>query len=120
MERANSISDYIARFPPDIRERLQMIRNMIKELVPGAVEVISYGMPAFKYKKKILLYFAAFTNHTGFYATPEANIAFEEEISHYKTGKGSIQFPHNLPLPLDLMAKLVLYKVALIDMKTKS
>lgn len=120
MEKPVSISEYIAQFPPDIQERLAAVRKVIQEIVPQAVEVISYGMPAFKYRKQILVYFAAFRNHIGFYATPEPNVVFEEELSRYKTGKGSIQFPHNQPLPMDLIAGLTQFKANLIDMKLKS
>lgn len=119
MEKITSFDEYMVMFSPEIQERLTSVRNLIRELIPDAEEVISYQMPAFKYKKKILVYFAAFKNHIGFYATPSANEAFIKELSHYKSGKGSIQFPNNQPLPLDLISKLTLYKASLIEMKEK-
>ena len=77
-------------------------------------------MAALKYRKKILVYFAAFKNHIGYYATPHTNSAFGEELLHYKVGKGSIQFPHNEPLPLELIARLTLFKANLIDVKVNT
>ena len=119
MIKLTSITEYIAQFPPEIQDRLATIRKLIHEQVPEAVEVISYEMPALKYRKKILVYFVAFKNHIGFFATPDTNSAFGEELLHYKAGKGSIQFPHNQPLPLGLIARLTRFKADLIDMKSK-
>ena len=110
---------YFSQFSPEIVEKLASIRSLVHETVPEAEEVISYDMPAFKYRKRILIYFAAFKNHIGYYATPDTNSAFGEELLHYKVGKGSIQFPHNQPLPLGLIARLTRFKADLIDMKSK-
>lgn len=102
----NNIDDYIAGFPVDVQNILQQIRTTIKQAVPDAEETISYAMPAFKYNG-ILAYFAAFRNHIGFYALPSGNEAFKKELQHYKTGKGSIQFPLNKPIPIDLITRIV-------------
>jgi len=110
MKTFKDIDSYIAEQVPDVRERLELIRQAIKTTVPKAEEVISYGMPAFKYHG-MLVYFAAFKNHIGFYALPSGNAAFQKELSVYKQGKGSIQFPLDKPLPLALIKKIVKYRV---------
>ena len=101
---------YLAEQAPDVRERLEQIRQTVKTSAPKAEEVISYGMPAFKYHG-MLVYFAAFKNHIGFYALPSGNAAFQKELSVYKQGKGSIQFPLDKPLPLALIKKIVKFRV---------
>lgn len=93
-------------FTGEVQVLLQQIRATIKQAVPDAEETISYAMPAFKYNG-ILAYFAAFKNHIGFYALPSGNEAFKKELQHYKTGKGSIQFPLDKPMPLDLITRIV-------------
>jgi uncharacterized protein YdhG (YjbR/CyaY superfamily) len=93
---------------------------MILKNAPGAVESISYGMPAYKLNGKPLVYFAAFKNHIGFYATPTGHEAFAKELSIYKQGKGSVQFPVNKPMPLKLVAEMVKFKVAGNSEKTKT
>lgn len=110
MKTFKDIDSYIAEQVPDLRERLEQIRQAIRTTVPKAEEVISYGMPAFKYHG-MLVYFAAFKNHIGFYALPSGNAAFQKELSVYKQGKGSIQFPLDKPLPLALIKKIVKYRV---------
>ncbi|WP_269243320.1 iron chaperone [Flavobacterium limnophilum] len=104
------IDDYISIQTPEIKILLEQMRQTIKKAAPEAEEVISYGMPAFKYHG-ILVYFAAYKNHVGFYATPTGHSEFKEELSVYKQGKGSVQFPLNKPLPLDLISKIVLFRV---------
>ena len=106
----SNVDEYIAQFPDDIQKRLLKVRAIVKENAPGAEEVISYQMPAYKLHG-ILVYFAAFKNHIGFYATPSANLALQAELSQYKMGKGSIQFPNSDTLPETLIAKLVKFKV---------
>lgn len=106
MKTTASIDDYIAGFPKEVQVILQQIRTTIKQAVPEAEETISYAMPAFKYHG-MLVYFAAYRNHIGFYALPSGNEAFKKELQHYKTGKGSIQFPLDEPMPLDLISRIV-------------
>ncbi|MDQ8053757.1 MAG: DUF1801 domain-containing protein [Pedobacter sp.] len=103
---AKTIDEYIAGFPEEVRERLGQVRNTIVKAVPAAEEAISYGMPAFKLNKKPLIYFAAFKNHIGVYATPTGHEAFKAELAKYKQGKGSVQFPFDQVLPLDLIARM--------------
>lgn len=114
-----NIDQYIAGFDPDVQERLKEIRKLVHDTIPEAVESISYQMPAFKYKGKILSYFAAFKNHIGFYATPESNLAFKDELSEYKTTKGTIQLPYNKPIPTELLRKIILYKAMSIENQKK-
>jgi uncharacterized protein YdhG (YjbR/CyaY superfamily) len=108
--KINNIDEYISGFPVDIQEILQQVRQTISEAAPEAEEVISYQMPAFKYKG-ILVYFAAFKKHIGFYPTPSGIAAFKDELAGYKTAKASAQFPLNEPMPLALIAKIVQYRV---------
>ena len=107
---AENVNEYIAAFEPHIQERLQQIRQAIKKAAPAAEELISYQMPAYKYHG-VLVYFAGYKNHTGFYATPTGHAAFKELLAVYKEGKGSVQFPHNQPLPLALISRIVKFRV---------
>ncbi|MDW5563668.1 MAG: DUF1801 domain-containing protein [Methanomassiliicoccus sp.] len=107
--KPKDIDEYIAAFPPEIQERLVMIRQAVKATVPEAQETISYGMPAFQLNGP-LAYFAAFKSHIGFYPTPSGVSEFSEELSHYKQGKGSVQFPNDAPIPLDLVRRIVKFK----------
>jgi uncharacterized protein YdhG (YjbR/CyaY superfamily) len=112
MEKVYSnVDEYIDTFPDTIQMLLRQIRRTINQAAPEAEESISYGMPAFKTEGKPLVYFAAFKNHIGFYATPNGHKKFEKELSKYKQGKGSVQFPVDEPLPLDLIYKITVFKV---------
>lgn len=104
------IDEYIAVQTPEVQILLKQMRQTIKKAAPEAEEVISYSMPAFKYHG-MLVYFAAYKNHIGFYATPIGHSEFEAELSIYKHGKGSVQFPLNKPLPLDLISRIVQFRV---------
>ena len=106
-----NIDDYLKSFPKDVRQRLEQIRTIIKNTAPDAEESISYAMPAYKLNGKPLVYFAAFKNHIGFYATPSGHSEFAKELSKYKQGKGSVQFPLDKPLPLGLITKIVKFRV---------
>lgn len=106
----NPIDQYISTFPSDVQDRLNTIRNLIKKLAPEATEVISYGMPTFKLNGN-LIHFAAYKNHIGLYPTPSGIDAFKKELSVYKNGLGSVQFPHDKPFPLDLISKIIKYRV---------
>jgi uncharacterized protein YdhG (YjbR/CyaY superfamily) len=107
----NPIDTYIQTFPPDVQERLNKMRSIILKEAPEAVESISYGIPAYKTNGKPLVYFAAFKNHIGFYATPTGHSAFVDELIKYKQGKGSVQFPFSEPLPIDLIKRIVAFRV---------
>jgi len=107
---ANTIDEYIEGFPGEVQVKLVKIRELIQQLVPEALEVMSYGVPGFKLKKN-LVSFAAFKNHTGLYPTPSAIEAFKKELSEYKTAPGTIQFPYSKPLPYDLIGRIVTFRV---------
>ncbi len=108
----SSIDQYITEAPAEVKQILINIRSLISEKAPEAVSCIAYNMPAFKYDKKPLVYFAAFKNHIGFYALPSGNVAFQKELTKYKTGKGSIQFPLDQEIPYDLIGQIVEFRVA--------
>lgn len=105
-----SIDEYIEGFPPDVRIKLETLRATIKRAAPMAKEKISYQMPAFELKG-ILVYFAAFSQHIGFYPGASGVASFKDELDNYKNGKGSIQFPIDKPLPLDLVTRIVTFRV---------
>jgi uncharacterized protein YdhG (YjbR/CyaY superfamily) len=106
-----SVDEYINTFPKDVQKLLEKIRATIKKKAPGAIESISYSMPAYKINNKPLVYFAGYKNHIGFYATPTGHTKFSIELSKYKQGKGSVQFPIIKPIPFDLIARIVEYRV---------
>jgi uncharacterized protein YdhG (YjbR/CyaY superfamily) len=106
-----SIDEYIASFPEEIQSILEELRAAIRAAAPGAVEKISYQMPAFALKGN-LVYFAAHKNHIGFYPAPRGIEAFKQETSQYETGKGTLQFPLDKPLPLELIGRIVKFRVA--------
>ena len=105
-----TFDEYKVMFPPEIQKRLEQIRRIVKKEAPQAEEKISYGMPAFTLNG-MLLYFAAHTRHIGFYPFTTAITAFSEELSSYHTAKGSIRFPHDRPLPLELISEIVKFRV---------
>ena len=105
-----SIDEYIATFPEDVQKILQELRATIKAAAPDAQEKISYQMPTF-FLKSNLVHFAAYKNHIGFYPTPSGIEKFKSEISKYEGAKGSVQFPIDQPLPLDLIRKIVEFRV---------
>ena len=107
---AASVEEYLQKFEGVCRDRLSLVRNWILEEAPDAVESISYGMPAYKTFGKPLVYFAGYAKHVGLYATPSGHEAFAKELAHYKQGKGSVQFPHNQPLPEDLIRRIVAFR----------
>jgi len=88
-----------------------MCDKQIKANAPGAEEMMNYGIPGYKIYKKPLVYFAAFKNHIGFYATPSGHSEFKEELSKYKQGKGSVQFPLDQPIPYKLIETIVKFRV---------
>lgn len=104
------IDAYIETFPPAVRKALKQLRTIIKRVAPQATEKFSYGMPAFDLSGP-LVYFAGYKTHIGFYATPTGHAAFAKELTRYKTGKGSVQFPLGEPLPVKLIEKMVRFRV---------
>jgi uncharacterized protein YdhG (YjbR/CyaY superfamily) len=106
----SDINEYIASFPNDTQEILEQLRTTIRKAAPHAEEVISYQMPAFKYHG-ILVYFAGYKNHIGFYPTESGIKAFQKELSGFKYSKGAIQFPLDKRIPLELTSKIVKFRV---------
>ncbi len=105
-----AIDEYITTFPKNVQTILEELRQAVKETAPEAEEAISYQMPAFKLNGN-LVYFAAFKDHIGFFPTSSVMEVFEEEVKAYKTGKGTLRFPMDRPMPLDLVKKIVKYRV---------
>ncbi len=108
--RYTSIDEYIALFPDELQTVLQELRATIRAAAPGAEEKISYQMPAFALKGN-LVYFAAYKNHIGFYPTASGIQTFHDELSAYPVSKGAIRFPIGQPLPLDLISRIVRFRV---------
>ncbi len=106
-----TIDEYIAMFPADIQEKLQEIRRTIKAAAPEATEKISYQMPTF-YLNGNLVHYAAFKNHIGFYPAPSGIEEFKEELAVYQSSKGAVRLPLDKPLPLDLVSRIVKYRVS--------
>ncbi len=110
-QKPASIDQYIAQFAAPIQARLEEMRKVIQKASLQATECINYGIPTFKLDGKILVHFAAFKKHIGFYPGPAGIAAFQKEISAYKNAKGSVQFPLDEPLPLDLIRKIVEFRM---------
>lgn len=106
-----NVEDYINSFPLDVQEILYKIRKIIRDNARDSLEEISYGLIGYKLNKKPLVYFGAFKKHIGFYATPTGHSEFFEELSKYKQGKGSVQFPLGKPMPYELIERIVLFRI---------
>lgn len=106
-----TVDEYIASFPIETQKILTKVRSVIKKNAIAATEGISYGMPSYKLNGKPLVYFGGYKNHIGFYATPSGHSSFEKELSLYKQGKGSVQFPLSQAIPYDLIARIVAFRV---------
>ena len=105
-----NIDEYVKRFPKEVQQRLHAMRGTIKKAAPTATETISYGIPAFRLDG-LLVWFAAFKSHIGFYPRASGIAAFQKELSAYKWAKGSVQFPLDEPLPLALVSRMVKFRV---------
>lgn len=114
-----TVEEYIAAFPDDIQEILQGLRNTIRQVAPGAEEVISYNMPGFR-QDGMLVWYAANKEHIGFYPTGSPIVAFKEELKKYKTSKGAIQFPIGKPIPKTLVKNIVKFRVSENTAKAKA
>lgn len=108
--KPKTITEYLNAAPKDARAKLREMRDCIRAAAPGAQEGLKWGMPAFSYQR-ILVTFAAFKHHIGFYPTPSAVKAFAKNLTKYKTAEGSIQFPLDKPLPLALIRKITAFRV---------
>lgn len=114
MEETNgykTVDEYIALYSPEIQEKLQALRKLIKEEVPKAEEKISWRMPTYVLNGN-LVHFAAFKNHIGFYPGASGIANFEDKFSEYKFSKGAVQFPMNKPLPFELIREIVRFRIA--------
>ncbi|HYI12930.1 MAG TPA: DUF1801 domain-containing protein [Thermoanaerobaculia bacterium] len=105
------IDDYIAGFPPEVRKLLQRIRATIRKAAPDAEEAIRYQIPTFRLNGN-LIHFAAFQGHIGLYPAPRGDAAFKDELARYEGGKGTVRFPLDQPIPLDLIRRIVKFRVA--------
>jgi uncharacterized protein YdhG (YjbR/CyaY superfamily) len=105
-----TIDDYIAGFPSEIQVIMQQLRATIHAVAPDVEEAIAYKMPTFNLSGKYLVYFAGYKNHIGFYGAPRDDPAFDEDLSPYESGQGTLRFPYDKPIPYDLIAKIVAYR----------
>jgi len=108
---ATTIDEYIAEFPADTQRVLGELRALIHELAPDATETISYAIPTFDLGGKHLVHFAGYEKHVGLYPAPSGMEAFKEDLKAYKTGKGSVQFPLDEPLPVELVRRIVEFRL---------
>ncbi|RJQ56693.1 MAG: hypothetical protein C4521_00105 [Actinobacteria bacterium] len=108
---AKSVDEYIAESPAETRTMLEELRALIRASAPGVIETISYAIPTFDLHGRHLVHFAGFAKHIGFYPTDSGIEAFKKELEPYKSGKGSVQFPLNQPLPTDLIRRIVKFRV---------
>ncbi|MGE0587877.1 MAG: iron chaperone [Cyclobacteriaceae bacterium] len=115
---AENIDDYILQFPKEVQKLLKQIRSTIKKAAPKAQEAMKYGIPTFVLNGN-LVHFAAYKSHIGFYPAPSGLQAFKKEIAKYKSSKGAVQFPLDAPLPLDLVSKIVKFRVGENSAKSK-
>ena len=110
MKKAASVDEYIASYPKDVQDRLKTVRKIVKEVAPDAQEKLSYGMPYYNLNGR-LIYFAAAKNHLGLYSMPSSIVTFAKELKGYQTSTGTIRFPYSEPLPVNLIRKILKYRV---------
>ncbi len=111
MTKPKTVEEYIKTAPEESQEKLQELRALLQKLLPNATESLKWSQPAFSDETTILLIYAGFKKHIGFYITPSAFEKFKDQCSEYKTGAGSIQFPLDKPLPTELLTKIVEYRL---------
>ncbi len=104
------LEDYFLQFPSQVQTKLFALRELVLKVAPMAQEKLSYGMPTYHFIEN-LVHFAAYKTHIGFYPTPSAIVAFEKDIASYKHAKGSVQFPLNEELPMQLIEKMVQFRL---------
>jgi uncharacterized protein YdhG (YjbR/CyaY superfamily) len=107
----NAVDEYIAGFPPEVQERMRAIRKTVLKIVPNAQESISYQIPTFKLNGKPVVYFAGFIKHIGFYPVPVGDPAFGKDLDAYASGKGTAKFPMDQPIPIELVEKIVKFRL---------
>jgi uncharacterized protein YdhG (YjbR/CyaY superfamily) len=118
--KAANIDEYVKGFPKSTQQKLEQVRAQIRKTAPRAEECISYGIPAFKLDGYQLVYFAGYKKHIGLYPAPVNSEAFKEELSRYKTGRGSVQFPLDQQMPLDLVARIVQFRAKVNEARIKT
>jgi uncharacterized protein YdhG (YjbR/CyaY superfamily) len=111
---ATSVESFLMGVEPSLRIELESICYFIENHFPEATSKIAYDMPAYSLKGKPLCYFNVFKNHIGFYALPQTHKAFEKDLTPYKRGKGSVQFPKKTPLPIDIIKKMIQHRAAIL------
>ncbi|PZX49447.1 iron chaperone [Algoriphagus chordae] len=116
--KPSSVEEYLSWFSPEVREKLEQMREAIHKAIPKAKEVISYSMPAYK-TTEVLVYFTAAKKHIGFYPTNSGVSEFKKELEGFVTSKGAIQFPLNKPLPLDLISAISQFRAAEAEAKAE-
>lgn len=114
-----SVNAYIEQFDSEAKARLIALRELLRAEVPEAEESFSYGLIGYKLHKKPLVYFGGFKNHIGFYATPNGHAAFADDFSTYTQGKGSVQFPLDQPLPIELIKRVVVFRAQSLGGESK-
>ena len=117
---ARTIDDYIAEFPPATQQALEQVRALITAEAPDATETISYAIPTFDMDGQHLVHFAGYARHIGLYPMASGTAAFQEELKPYKSGKGSVQFPLSKPLPLELIRRIVAFRVSEIAGRSRA
>lgn len=116
MKPASDVDEYISQFPAGTQTKLRQLRKTIKAAAPKAEEAISYGIAGYKYMG-VLVYFAGFSNHVSVYPAPRMAPEFKKELSAYKGGKGTVQFPLDKPIPTELVKRIVLFRKKENEMK---
>jgi uncharacterized protein YdhG (YjbR/CyaY superfamily) len=107
MNKPKTVGNYIGSFPPEVQKILQQIRATIQKAAPKAEDAMGYGVASFRLNGKPLVYYAAFKNHIGFYPTAEGIHVFKDDLKDYEQSKGTVRFPIDKPMPLDLITKIV-------------
>lgn len=106
-----TVDAYIYSFPKDVQQKLKKVRATIRKAAPGAVEKISYRIPAYHLNGYYLIYFAAFKSHIGMYPAPVENAEFKSDLAVYKSGKATAKFPFDKPIPFGLITRIVKFKI---------
>ena len=119
-QRFQTIDEYIESFPAEVRSILEQVRQAIRQTAPAAEEAISYQIPTFKLDGRYLVYFSGWKNHISLYPQPDSTGSLDEELTPYKSGRGTLKFPLEKPLPLDLVRKVVAALIADNQAKAKT
>lgn len=115
-----NIAEYIAGFPNEVQELLEKIRKTVRTVAPDAEERISYQIPSFRFRGENLVHFAAYKNHIGLYPAPRGVAEFKEALAVYGSGKATLQFPLDKPIPLNLIGKIVKFRMKAILEKAEA